>query len=230
MDVIPDFPEHRIHDLKRQAELAVYRELTGSEAAGTAIYESRPYLNCPEMDFVILLDNVGRYAMQVKGGTYRVDRGSGTWYLKMPDGTESQVGSSILKETRDTTMELHRWLQERIPDGRSPFMVPVVIFPDMAPDETIDAWAVQANVRVIWGSYRLVERLVDMARTCRFYYPPSAGEVQEEVRLILGAAAPEEEQQEPEHQQREHDRDRHENREGEARHVTIHIDVLNLYL
>ena len=229
MDVIPDFPEHRIHDPKRQAELAVYRELAGSEAAGTAIYESSPYLQCPEMDFVLFFDNVGRYAMQVKGGTYRVDRGSGTWYLKMPDGTERQVGS-IFKETRDATMELHRWLQERIPDGRSPFMVPVVIFPDMAPDETIDAWAVQSNVRVVWGSGHLVERLIDMARTCRFYYPPTAGEVQEEVRLILGAAAPEhaEEQQEPE--QRELDRDRHEPREGEARHVTIHIDVLNLYL
>ena len=225
MDVIPDFPEHRNNDPKRQAELAVYRELAESEAAGTAIYESRPYPHCPELDFVILLETIGRYATQVKGGPYRVDRG--TLYLQLPDGTERQVGS-ILKECWDATMALHRWLQERIPDGRSPFMVPVVIFPDMAPDEAIEAWAVQANVRVIWGSDNLVERLIEMARTCRFFYPPTAEEVQEEVRLILGAAAPEEEQQEPE--QRELDRDRHEPREGEARHVTIHIDVLNLYL
>ena len=228
MDVIPDFPEHRNNDPKRQAELAIYRELAGSEAAGAVIYESRPYPHCPELDFVILLETIGRYATQVKGGPYRVDRG--TLYLQLPDGTERQVGS-ILKECWDATMALHRWLQERIPDGRSPFMVPVVIFPDMEPDEAIEAWAVQANVRVIWGSDNLVERLIEMARTCRFFYPPTAEEVQEEVRLILGAAAPEhEEQQEPEHQQRELDRDRHEPREGEARHVNIHIDVLNLYL
>ena len=173
---------------------------------------------------MVLLDNVGRFATQVKGGHHRVDRG--TWYLMMPDGTERRVGS-ILKECWDATMALHRWLQERIPDGRSPFMVPVVIFPDMAPDEAIEAWAVQAGVRVLWGSHNLVERLVDMAKTCRFFYPPTAEEVREEVALVLGAAA-------PEHAEERQGQDRHEQQEGEAteaREVHIHqVVTVNIYV
>ena len=230
MNVYPDFPEHRIHDPRRQAELAVYRDLQASEAEGTALYEVRTYLNCPEMDFVIWLPRVGRYTKQVKGGGYRVDRG--TWYLQLPDGTERRVGS-ILKEAWDATMALHRWLQERIPDGRSPFMVPVVNFPDMEPDEAIEAWAVQAGVRVLWGSDHLVERLIDMAKTCKFFYPPSTQEAREEVALVLGAAAPEHAEEHQEHERDEqHDRDRHEQQEGEAteaREVHLHITV-NLHI
>ena len=228
MEVLPDFPDHRLNDPLRQAELAVYRELAGSEAEGTALYEVRAALNYPELDAVVWLIAVGRYALQVKGGQHRIERG--VLYLMMPDGTERRVGS-ILKECWDSTMALHRWLQERIPDGRSPFMVPVVIFPDMAPDEAIEAWAVQAGVRVLWGSHHLVERLIDMAKNCKFYYPPMDEEAREEVALVLGAAAPEQAEEHQGHEQH----DRHEQQEGEAtqaREVNLHLHVgtVNIYL
>ena len=55
MEVLPDFPDHRINDPLRQAELAVYRELQASEAEGTALYEVRPALNYTELDAVVWL-------------------------------------------------------------------------------------------------------------------------------------------------------------------------------
>ena len=230
MQVLPDFPEHRLHNPMRQAELAVYLELQASEAEGMALYEVRAALTYPELDAVVWLIGVGRFGLQVKGGRYRIKRG--VLYLLMPDGTEHRVGS-VLKECWDATMALHRWLQERIPDGRSPFMVPVALFPDMAPDEAIEAWAVQAGVRVIWGSDHLVQRLIDMAATCRFFYPPTSAEAQEEVALVLGAAAPEHAEEHQEHERDEqHERDRHEQQEGEAteaREVHLHITV-NLHI
>ena len=230
MQVLPDFPEHRLKNPMRQAELAVYQELAGSEAEGTALYEVRAALNQRELDAVVWLIGVGRFGLQVKGGHYRIKRG--VLYLLMPDGTEHRVGS-VLKECWDATMALHRWLQERIPDGRSPFMVPVALFPDMAPDEAIEAWAVQAGVRVLWGSDHLVQRLVDMAKTCKFFYPPSTQEAREEVALVLGAAAPEHAEEHQEHERDEqHERDRHEQQEGEAteaHEVHLHITV-NLHI
>ena len=75
MEVLPDFPDHRINDPLRQAELAVYRELQASEAEGTALYEVRPALNYTELDAVVWLIGVGRFALQVKGGGYRIERG-----------------------------------------------------------------------------------------------------------------------------------------------------------
>ena len=230
MQVLPDFPEHRLKNPMRQAELAVYLELQASEAEGMALYEVRAALTYPELDAVVWLIGVGRFGLQVKGGRYRIERG--VLYLLMPDGTEHRVGS-VLKECWDATLALHRWLQERIPDGRSPFMAPVVTFPDMAPDEAIEAWAVQAGVRVIWGSDHLVQRLIDMAATCRFFYPPTSAEAQEEVALVLGAAAPEHAEEHEQHERDEqHDRDRHEQQEGEAteaREVHLHITV-NLHI
>ena len=231
MEVLPDFPDHRLNNPLRQAELAVYRELAGSEAEGTALYEVRAALNQRELDVVAWLIGVGRFALQVKGGGYRIERG--VLYLMMPDGTERQVGS-VLKECWDATMALHRWLQERIPDGRSPFMVPVAVFPDMAPDEAIEAWAVQAGVRVLWGSDQLVQRLIDMAKHCKFYYPPTAQQARQEVALVLGAAAPEHAEEHQEHEQHErHNRERHEQEEDEAteaRQVNLHIGVVNIYI
>ena len=229
MEVLPDFPEHRLHNPMRQAELAVYLELQASEAEGTALYEVRAALNQRELDVVVWLIGVGRFGLQVKGGHYRIK--CGVLYLLMPDGTEHRVGS-VLKECWDATLALHRWLQERIPDGRSPFMAPVVTFPDMAPDEAIEAWAVQAGVRVIWGSDHLVERLIDMAATCRFFYPPTSAEAQEEVALVLGAAAPEHaEEQHDQHEQDAHhaEENAQEGEATEAREVHLHITV-NLHI
>ena len=230
MEVLPDFPEHRLANPMRQAELAVYRQLAASEAEGIALYEVRAALNQRELDVGVWLIGVGRYGLQVKGGRHRIERG--VMYLLMPDGTERQVGS-ILKQCWDGTMSLHKWLQERIPDGRSPFMVPVAVFPDMAPDEAIEAWAVQAGVRVLWGSDHLVQRLVDMARTCRFYYPPTALQARQEVDLVLGAAA-------PEHAEEQHDQhapdaphaeeNAQEGEATEARQVNLHIGTVNIYL
>ena len=99
-----------------------------------------------------------------------------------------------------------------------------MIFPNMAPDEAIEAWAVQAGVRVIWGSDHLVQRLIDMAATCRFFYPPTTEEAREEVALVLGAAAPDHAEQHEQH-------DRHEQHQDEAREVHIHhVGTVNIYV
>ena len=77
MIVIPPFPDHRLRDPKRMAELAVYRELEGSDAPGTAIYEAKGNRTCPEVDFAVLIEGAGRYAVQVKGGVHRVQEHTG---------------------------------------------------------------------------------------------------------------------------------------------------------
>ena len=235
MQVLPDFPEHRLKNPMRQAELAVYLELQASEAEGMALYEVRAALTYPELDAVVWLIGVGRFGLQVKGGHYRIERG--VLYLLMPDGTEHRVGS-VLKECWDATHErCTGGCRSGSRTGAARSWSRWRLFPDMAPDEAIEAWAVQAGVRVIWGSDHLVQRLVDMAATCRFFYPPTSAEAQEEVALVLGAAAPEHAEEHQEHEQHDrdeqHERDRHEQQEGEAteaRQVHLHIDTVNIYI
>ena len=71
MNVYPEFPENRLNDPRRLAELGVYLDLQGADVVGQAIYEARPDRFCREVDFVIWLKDVARIAMQVKGGKYR---------------------------------------------------------------------------------------------------------------------------------------------------------------
>ena len=106
MNVYPEFPENRRHDPKRQAELTVYLELPASGIAGEAIYEARPSRSCREVDFAIWIEDVARIAMQVKGGQYRIDRGS--WYLATPDGEDKKPTPA--KQTWDTALQLHDFL------------------------------------------------------------------------------------------------------------------------
>ena len=47
MIVTPAFPEHRLHDPRRQAEWRVYQEIAGSPAPGRTLYEMRAGLHAP---------------------------------------------------------------------------------------------------------------------------------------------------------------------------------------
>ena len=190
MYVIPEFPEDRLEDLKRRAELQVRLQLDGSDAEGVALYEIRADEQSKEVDYAIWFEGIARYAAEVKGGHYRYEKGA--WYLDTPDGEERKA--SPLKQVWDSTMSLHDHLQKRVAGNRNPFTVPVIIFADMEPDLAIESAAIQARVKVLFGTDRLVERLIELAGRCDFFYPPTAEHIAEEVELLmpgLGYAAPE---------------------------------------
>ena len=55
MEIKGKFPESRLTDPKRQAELAVYRDLEASALPGVALYSVRPGPNAPELDFAVVI-------------------------------------------------------------------------------------------------------------------------------------------------------------------------------
>ena len=75
MKIAPDFPDYRHQDPKRQAELGVYQQIAASGAPGVALYECHPTPSSPEVDFVIILEGVAHFAVQVKGGHWRLEEG-----------------------------------------------------------------------------------------------------------------------------------------------------------
>ena len=185
MNVSPPFPEDRLNDPTHQAERTVYLELEAADVVGEAIYEARPDRSCREVDFVIWIEDVARIAMQVKGGHYRIERG--IWYLVTLGGEEKKATPA--KQTWVAALQLHDFLQERINGNRNPFVVPVLLFLDMKPDADIEAWSAQAGIHVLFGSERLMERLMELATTARVYFPPTADEIHEEVQLVMPAVA-----------------------------------------
>ena len=78
MEIRPTFPQHRLHDPKRQAELAVYRDLEASALPGVALYGPRPGPNGREMDFAVWLKGIARVVLEVKGAGTALTPASGS--------------------------------------------------------------------------------------------------------------------------------------------------------
>ena len=172
------FPIERRTDPKRQAEAAVFDALAGSNASGHALYEwgapDRPH----RTDFALWLESVGRFGIEVKGGQYTLD--GAQWFLLTPDGLEAK--SSPLQQADDAAMdlrnEIHRQTEFKV------FIIPVVVFPDMAPDPVIEQHAARTNVKVIWGTEHLLADLEAVARRIVVDHPPRASYIKNEVRAI----------------------------------------------
>ena len=177
------FPQERRHDPKRQAEAAVFDALASSDRCGHALYEwgapGRPH----RTDFALWLESVGRFAIEVKGGQYTLD--GDRWLLHTPDGGLDAKGSP-LQQADDAAMDLRNEIYRNT--GFKVFVVPVVVFPDMALDPAIERCAQRTNVRVIWGTERLLADLEAVARRIVVDHPPRANYIQNEVRAITVGA------------------------------------------
>ena len=179
------FPQERRHDPKRQAEAAVFDALAGSDRSGHALYEWGAPGRSHRTDFALWLENVGRFAIEVKGGQYTLD--GDRWLLHTPDGGLDAKGSP-LQQADDAAMDLRNEIYRNT--SFKVFIIPVIIFCDMALDPAIERCAQRTNVRVIWGTEHLLADLEAVARRIVVDHPPRANYIQNEVRAItVGADA-----------------------------------------
>ena len=96
--------------------------------------------------------------------------------------TTLKVISCPLAVTADATMSLLNEVAEAV--GPSSFVVPVLIFPDMEPDESISNRAERSNVYLVWGRELLLNRLAEIAREVGVRKPPFANDIRREVEVI----------------------------------------------
>ena len=176
-----EFPERRRDDPKRGAEARVFDAIRELELPGRAIYEFRLREEGMQVDFALWLDRLGRFALQVKGGFYRLDS-DGQWYLQKPDGTWAPVPSP-LEETVDGRIEMHDAIDEAT--GYYGFVVGVLVFPDMERDEQIERVARNSShLHVIWGLDDLAGDLQRIAGKIGINYPPKPPHSDNEWRKV----------------------------------------------
>ena len=150
------FPPTRRRDPKRRAERRVYEALAGSDRQGFVYYEWRRAYERIELDFAVWIEGLGRFALQVKGGRYVLI--DGEWYLKTQTGIKS-VRSCPLDEMKLAALDLHDDIEELAKTTYNPYVIPVLVFPDMEPDEAIKSLAKRKGVYVIWGTEHLMTDL-----------------------------------------------------------------------
>ena len=177
-----EFPAHRRQDPKRAAEARVFDALQNLPNNGHAIYEFRCREGGRQLDFALWLDRRGRFALQVKGGTYMLDS-DGQWYLLKPDGSWVQV-QSPLEETEEGCIEMHNAIDDAT--GYYGFVVGVLVFPDMERDEQIE-WAARNHhhVHIIWGLNNLQEDLERIAQQVGIERPPRPYHSENECRRVF---------------------------------------------
>ena len=176
------FPEERRNDPKRRAEAIIFHILLACLYAGHTIYEWGAPGRHHRTDFACWLEGIGRFAIEVKGGTYTLD--GDQWYLHTGDGRQAK--SSPLRQADDAAIDLRNEIHRNT--GYKVFIIPVVVFTDMAPDPVIEEFAQRTNVKVIWGAEHLLTDLETAARRVGIDHPPTAKHIRNEVQAVTGGA------------------------------------------
>ena len=83
-----EFPPKRLRKPTRRAELRIFNVLASSPLHGFAYYEWRKDFDEPELDFAVWIQDLGRAALQVKGGRYQLVNGD--WVLHTRSLSEKQ--------------------------------------------------------------------------------------------------------------------------------------------
>ena len=164
-----EFPEPRRQDPKRAAEARVFDALQNLGLEGHALYEFRYRKEGKQVDHPLWVHDLGRFALQVKGGSYEMDD-TGQWFLRKPDGNLERV-SSPLGETEDGCIEMRTALLEAT--GYRNFVAGILVFPDMRPNDRMQRVALEKHhVYIIWGLDNLQEDLERIAKEAEFRRPP----------------------------------------------------------
>lgn len=186
MNMHPEFPPHRREEPKRRAELAVYQAIEQSPRPGRALYEVKTSRTVPELDFAVLLEDIGVAGLQVKGGAHQMVRGQ--FQLITDDGPVAIPDPIAL--CWDSTMQIREVVEDQL--HRKVFVTPFLVFPDMERDPAIEARAADAKVKTIFGVKDLVERVVSGLYDEKIYRPPSAYLVERIAEALFPYLADEE--------------------------------------
>ena len=124
---------------------------------------------------------LGRFALQVKGGRYLLI--DGEWYLKTREGNK-YVRSCPLDETKLAALDLHDDIKECAQTVYNPYVIPVLTFPDMEPDPAIKQLARRAGVYVIWGVGNLLADLEEIVRSRRVSEALGMDRIAREVQAV----------------------------------------------
>ena len=176
-----EFPSGRRKKPKRQAERRVYQALAGSDRQGFVYYEWRKGYEHIELDFAVWVEGLGRFALQVKGGRYVLI--DGDWYLKTRDGVKL-IESCPLDEAKLAALDLHDDIEDRAYTPYNPYVIPVVVFPDMEPDPAIERLAERRGVYVIWGIGNLWADLAEIVRSRRVSEALGMDRIAREVHAV----------------------------------------------
>ena len=188
MEAFQPFNAEYIDDPLRQAEGRVYEELLNCKLPGLFIHEWKFNQQFAEVDFVVWIEGVVLFAIQVKGGTYWhvLREAEGEWQL-WKNGEWVKVPSPFRQAWSGA-----KGLLDALPrrGGYHTFVLPILLFPDMADlDPSCEADPDHGRIRVLAEERDLVDKLVVVARERGINFPPDADAIDDDARTITNGRA-----------------------------------------
>ena len=184
MKINPKFPPSRLTKPQRRAEREIYQALESIEIPGWTLYEVKVTREAPQIDFLVWVEGVAVFAVQLKGGIYMIR--DGELCLLTDRGTFPKEG--LLGTVWDSSRAIPEFIQGKLHRGM--YIIPVVGFPDMEQDDDILDMAARRQVEVIFGKEDWVDRLVALAGCHPIWYRPTEVTIEQEVLAIMPELAP----------------------------------------
>ena len=175
------FPAIRAAMPERRAEQRTYEALTNSARQGFVFYEWRRDYHRIEVDFALWVEDLARFALQVKGGYYRLV--DGEWQLSTRSGWK-HIETSPLDEAWLGALDIHDDIEELAETPYNPFVIPAISFPDMEPDEAIVRLARRNAVYPLWRNRGLIQSLEEVVRKRGAPVSLDADRIAREVRAV----------------------------------------------
>ena len=163
-----------------------YRQVANSSLPGHALRRVQADVQGRILDIVLALENIGCFGILVMPGNY--SRENQDWFL-VEDQARQAVPNPI-EQVRRAALAIHSMIEDAL--AITVFVVPLLIFPDMARDPDIDTWAERCKVRILWGPDNLLDRLVALTRdgATKIFYPPSAQEIEDVAEVLDSSLVP----------------------------------------
>ena len=161
------------------AETETYAQFEATDRAGLVVFHPQVAPGKPAPNAVVFLKDFTRLAVTYLPDRYRVQ---GDQWFRFDDGKEIPIDDSPLELGWDAAMAVKsRIEQER---DRGAWVVPVVVFVDMEPDDGIREAEVQSGSRVLFGLCDHVEALVSVLENRDLQYPLSEWQIADEAPAL----------------------------------------------
>ena len=187
MDILPINAADLLQDPDQSALHQALTQFEVSQEPGLALYFAKgnnPRIRRP--DFLLGLVDRAYFALQVADQPHGVrdDKlvllpAAGAMPTLSPVGS---VAAHAVGASKD--------VQKRL--GYHIYVMPVAVFVGEDPDNTVQDWAIAHNVRLLFTTDRLVERLADIAQeyAAQIYRPPTLAEIQQVIGLFNAEGTP----------------------------------------
>ena len=188
MDILPINAADLLQDPEQAGLRQVHAQLEASQEPGRALYFAKENPRIRRPDFLIGLEDQAYFALQVADQPHGVRDGKLVLAPAPAAGitpTLSPVGS-VSAHAVGISKDVKKRLGYRI------FVIPVAVFVGEDPDNTVQAWAITHNVRLLFSTDRLVDRLAGIAREYadQIYAPPAMVEIQRVVGVFNAVGLP----------------------------------------